>query len=143
MKRNFYQIGLGISVALLFMAGQALAQNSGIFSYTVPFAFHAGTVKMPAGQYIVKIPSSAKGLIHLESLDGTRHAILLTLPMAHGKYQAPSKLIFNQYGTTYFLSKVWDSLSESGQELMKSNAEKEYKQQALIPVTADVALSNR
>ncbi len=142
MKRNFRLVGLGICAALLLMAGQAIAQSSDIFTYTVPFAFHAGNVKLPAGQYIVKIPSSPKGLICIEGLNGTRHAMLLTVPFTQGKSERPSKLVFNQYGTAYFLSKIWDglSLSNSGQELMKSKAEKEYMQEARIPKTIDIAV---
>ena len=143
MKRNFYQAGLGIVVALLLLAGQALAQDSHIFAYAIPFAFHAGNVKLPAGQYIVKIPSSARGLVYLESRNGTNHAMLLTLPFAQGKSQAPAELVFNQYGKTYFLSKVTDSLSVKGQEVMKSKVEKEYMRQAQVPKTVDVAQSNR
>ncbi|MBP1622465.1 MAG: hypothetical protein H6Q07_485 [Acidobacteria bacterium] len=143
MKRKLYLVGLAISMTLVLLAGQAIAQNSEIFMCTVPFAFHAGPVKMPAGQYIVKIPSSQKGLICLESVKSAHTAMLLTSPFVQGKSPASAKLVFNRYGATYFLTKVWSSVSASGQELMKSKAEKEFVQQARIPETVDVALSHR
>jgi len=138
MNRNLFKIA--IVIALLLMAGRAFAQNSGIYGYTVPFAFQAGTVKLPAGNYVVRVPSSAKGLICLEGADGTRYAMLLTLPFSKEANYASAKLVFNRYGNTYFLSQVWEC-GETGQELMKSKVEKEYVQQARIPKTIDVAFS--
>ncbi len=138
MKKNSYLVALGISISLLLTAVQALAQGTDISTYAIPFGFHAGNVKLPAGQYIVKVPPSPKGILYLESPNGARHATLLTVPFLQEKLQGPSKLVFNQYGTAYFLSKAWDGLGRSGQELIRSKAEKEYRQQARIPKSVDI-----
>jgi len=143
MKRSFCQIGLGILLVLLLMAGNALAQGSHTFAYNIPFSFHVGAVHMPAGPYIIKIPSSTKGLIYLDSQDGIDHAILLTIPFPQGKDQGSSRLIFHQYGKSCFLYKVWDGLGAKGQELMESSAEREFVQRAGIPKTIEVALAGK
>ncbi len=143
MKRNFYQLVIGVLLVLLLGSGQAFAQNADVFAYNIPFAFRAGAVSMPAGQYLVRIPSAAKGLIFIESLKGAEHAFLLTIPFPQTRSQSVSKLVFNQYGESYFLAKVCNSASGKGQELMKSSAEREFIQRASIPRTVDIALSRR
>ena len=145
MKRNICQVGLVALVALLLMAGQASAQNLDInvYAYNVPFAFRAGTMSFPAGQYAIRIPSSGKGIICIENLNGASRTTFLTTPFEQGRTSESSKLVFHQYGNAYFLSKVWNGFSATGLQLPTSGVEKEFIRQAGIPKTIDIALSRR
>jgi|WetSurSiteA1Bulk_404760.scaffolds.fasta_scaffold70740_2 hypothetical protein len=145
MKRNICQVGLAALVVLLLMTGQASAQNLDInaYAYNVPFAFRAGTMSFPAGQYAVRIPSSGKGIICIENLNGASRTMFLATPFEQGRMSEPSKLVFHQYGNAYFLSKVWNGFSATGLQFPTSGAEKEFKRQASIPKTIDIALSPR
>jgi hypothetical protein len=90
----------------------------------VPFAFHNGSQLMPPGIYRVEIQSS-----HLILLRGqSRSGFVMTNPETTRTITGPGKVIFNRYGSQYYLSEFWPQGSETWQRSVKSKQEKEVEQ---------------
>jgi len=102
------------STSEAFAQGQAMQVN-------VPFAFHNGSQLLPAGIYRVEIQSS-----HLILLRGqSRSGFVITNPETTRKITGPGKVIFNRYGSQYYVSEFWPQGSETGQRSVKSSQEKQ------------------
>jgi hypothetical protein len=86
----------------------------------VPFAFHNGSQRMPAGVYSVKIESE-----HLILLRGHSTSGFVTTNPEIGKPSNKGKLVFQRYGEQYFLREVWAANSDTGQKCAKSKLERE------------------
>lgn len=116
------------STSHAFAQGQAMQVN-------VPFAFHNGSQLMPAGIYRVEIQSS-----HLILLRGqSRSGFVMTNPQTTRTITGPGKVIFNRYGSQYYVSEFWPQGSETGQRSVKSRQEKEAEQEELAENHANAA----
>jgi hypothetical protein len=99
-----------------------LAQSSyPLAKANIPFAFQAGDRLMPAGTY--QIDSHGGPLLLLRSNQGT--AFVLTHAAVTSHPTTTGRVVFERYGTKYFLRQVWTGSSSQGAELPKSRAEKE------------------
>ena len=145
MKKNFCCVGLGVLMAMSLMAGQALAQNLDqyAYAYTIPFDFRAGTVNFSAGEYVVKVASATKGVICIERVKGGERAMFLTIPYDQPRKPVTSRLVFNQYENSYFLSKVWNGANSTGLQFPRSGAESEFIRQASIPKIIELAQTRK
>jgi hypothetical protein len=86
----------------------------------VPFAFHNGSQRLPAGVYRVKMQSA-----HVILLRGDSKSGFVVTNSEIGKPSEKGKLIFQRYGDQYFLREVWAANSETGQKCPKSKLERE------------------
>ncbi len=120
MKRNLCQIGLGVALVLLFTAMQSPAQVTRITT-SIPFDFNVGSEKMLAGNYVVDVPTIRGGFVRIGALHGNTYTMHLTSPFRGNK---GARLVFNQCGTDYYLSEVYDRAG-NGQRLGKSKGEME------------------
>jgi hypothetical protein len=102
---------------------QAFAQSQAM-QVNVPFAFHNGSQLLPAGIYRVEIQSSHVILLRGQSRSG----FVMTNPETTRKLAGPGKVIFNRYGSQYYVSEFWPQGSETGQLSVKSSQEKQAEQ---------------
>ena len=72
----------------------------------IPFAFVAGGVHLPAGNYVVYHPGHPY-LVVIETEDGKARGMEYVHPSATDPTASSTKLVFNKYGEQYFLSQVW------------------------------------
>jgi len=100
------------------------AQSSTTLVGKIPFEFRVGASVLPAGDYQL-IPSAASRTLLIRCQDN--NAAVIALPNTAESVQAPkdSKLVFNRYGSTYFLSQVWHAGNTRGYQLPKSKTERE------------------
>src|SRR6266446_2553721 len=105
--------------ALTLFAGKAHAQIVGDLDVNIPFQFHAGNTKLPAGKY----------RIHM--MDGSTSALFQVQESDANSAPAKSELIFNKYGNRYFLAKLFDEGNPNGSEVVKSHYETRMSQAAL------------
>ncbi|HYM10377.1 MAG TPA: hypothetical protein VEU62_06580, partial [Bryobacterales bacterium] len=113
------------------------AQSDVTLRASVPFEFVVGKTTLPAGQYVVKEIQPRALLI--QSLDGRGRAIVLTDAAQAGKtQQQQSKLIFNHYGSEYFLWQIWTTGADIGRELPPTRGEREAARMAGHRETAAV-----
>jgi hypothetical protein len=101
------------------------AQIVGSIEVNIPFQFHAGSAKLPPGNYTIRVlDSSEPTIMEISSADGATSALFEVQNSEANSTPAKSELIFNKYGNRYFLSKVFDEGNPSGSALVKSSYEK-------------------
>lgn len=94
------------ALALIFGATSAWAQRQ---RAEIPFAFHVGDLELIAGTYQVAIGAPYQGTIMVRSLmTGEDQAVANFYTDQPQDRNAPqAKLVFNKYGSEYFLSQIW------------------------------------
>ena len=98
------------------------AQTPSRVEVKVPFDFAIGKVMFKAGTYSFrKVTDNTLTVRDVNGKGTTLVDAPLTIGSRHSK--AGERLVFNQYGTQFFLSQVWLS-SDTGRQLFTSGAEK-------------------
>jgi len=129
-------------VLSLIVAAQAVQADEPML-VNIPFAFVAGNVTLPAGEYRVQKLDGNSAVVLIRCSDANASAMVLSNAAQAKETQTQSKLVFKRYDNRYFLSQVWKAGSIRGRELLKSQAEKEIAQSASIKRTGEVALVAR
>ncbi len=127
-------LACALAAAALGPASLAFAQSQ-VMQVNVPFAFHNGSQLLPAGIYRVEIQSNHVILLRGQSRSG----FVMTNPETTSKVNGPGKVIFNRYGSQYYVSEFWPQGSETGQRSVKSRQEKEAEQGELAENHSSVA----
>ena len=124
-----------LMIALLSGAVSAYvqAETQPLLKASIPFSFTVRDQSFPAGDYTIStVQVQARDIILLQSSDGKRASFVPT----HSAYSldpsAQTKLIFQHYGSEYFLSQVWTLGRTSGRELVLPDHAKELAQNASI-----------
>ena len=92
----------------------------------VPFNFSVGNKTLPAGVYDIRdISSSGANTLLVHEREGQSSMIVGSNTGEALKGADKTKLIFNRYGSQYFLAEIWVGGATLGRELPKSSREKE------------------
>jgi hypothetical protein len=130
--------------ALTMFAGKAHAQIVGDLDVDIPFQFHAGNTKLPAGKYrIHPLDNADLTVMEITSTDGSTSALFEVQDAEANATPGKSELIFNKYGNRYFLAKLFDEGNPNGSEVVKSRYEKKITQAASEPQAHVAAHRNR
>jgi hypothetical protein len=117
-------------LTLAFLATTQVARAQEAVLANIPFAFTAGKMALPAGEYRVeKLPTGTDSLLVIQRTDYSASTIVISNATEAKKEQEHSKLVFHRIGKRYFLSQVWVAGNSRGRELPPSAKEKE---QALL-----------
>ena len=143
MKRLIHQVSLAVTLSLVLGVAVVSAQNSHTLVGDIPFDFHVGKALLPAGEYTVKSTIPVSGAICIQSTDGSKSAMVQTFALAPSKGDGAAKLVFNRYGSTYFLSQVWNPSESIVLGLSKSKVEIEVARKARDTNAMEVALGKR
>jgi hypothetical protein len=108
------------AVAAPLQAGSILNHE---MTVTVGFEFAAGDKLLPAGEYTVRL-NSERGTVVLRG-EGQKPLMLLTARKESRSAPQRGKLVFQRYGTSFFLNEVWGQDNSVGQTLAPSAREKE------------------
>ena len=127
---------LSLSIALLFVAtmypGKANAQIVGDLEANIPFQFHAGNAKLPAGTYRIRVLyDSDLTVMEISSLDGSTSALFQVQESDANSTPGKNELIFNKYGNRYFLAELFDEGNPSGSKVIESGYEKKISKGAV------------
>jgi hypothetical protein len=123
---------IALVFALTMYPNKAQAQIIDQLDVNVPFQFHAGNAKFPAGQYIIRfLDDSDQSYMEISSADGRTSALFEVRSTQANSRPAKSELIFNKYGNRYFLAKLFEEGSESGNEVVASRYEQRVNKAAL------------
>ena len=141
MKKRAF-VTATLFVLSIIVAAQ-VAQADEPMLVNIPFAFVAGNVTLPAGEYRVQKLDRNSAVVLIRCSDATASAMVVTHAAQAKELQTESKLIFNQYGNRYFLSQVWTAGSIRGRQLLKSPQEKEISQVARIETKSEFTLVAR
>jgi len=118
--------------ALTIFAGKASAQIVGDLDVDIPFQFHAGNTKLPAGKYRIHVlENSDLTVMEITSADDSTSALFQVEESDTNSAPAKSELIFNKYGNRYFLAKLYDEGNASGSKVVESRYEKQISKAAV------------
>jgi hypothetical protein len=120
---------IALTFALTIHPSKAHAQIVGNLEANIPFQFHAGDAKLPAGKYFIHaLNNSDLTMMEITSADGSTSAIFEVHNAETNSAPAKSELIFNKYGNRYFLAKLFDEGNPDGSTVDKSHYEKTMSQ---------------
>jgi len=121
---------IALVFALTIYPTKAHAQIIGDLEVNIPFQFHAGNTKVPAGQYVIHmLDDSDLRIMEISSADGSTSALFEVQDAEANSTPAKSELIFNKYGNRYFLAKLFDEGNPSGSQVLMSRYEKRVSQE--------------
>ena len=126
MKKQISMLAVSVVVLVTMAAfATAQAQSTNQFTADIPFDFHVGGERFPAGEYTIRClnPSSDVKVLKLRKTDGESSVMLHTNSIA-GKMNRNSKLVFNRYGNQYYFAQAWLSSERIGMQAIKSRQEK-------------------
>jgi hypothetical protein len=129
--RNLLSLVIALVFTLTVYPTKAHAQIIGDLEVTIPFQFHAGDAKLPAGKYVIHtVDNTDLTIMEIISADGSTSALFEVRDAEANSTPAKSELIFNKYGNRYFLAKLFDEGNPNGSTVSKSRYEKKVGQAA-------------
>ena len=132
-------LAAGLFAATLTASLHAQTMN---MQATIPFDFQIGSTVLPSGEYSIR---HSGGVLFVKQTAGS-HKGGLFLTVGEDRpagAKAAGTLLFNRYGSTYFLSKVWSAESTEAQATPKTAREKELASHIGQPGTTTVALRTK
>lgn len=133
-RHQLLSLLIALVFALTFYASNVHAQIVGELEATIPFQFHAGNAKLPAGKYFVRmLDDSDLRVMEIRSADGKTSALFEVQQSDANSTPAKSELIFNKYGDHYFLAELFDEGNPSGSRVPKSRYEEKISQATAEP----------
>jgi hypothetical protein len=128
-------------LSMLFGGGVAQAQLIGEIEADVPFPFHAGLAKFPAGHYIFHMEEGSDlSTMEIQSADGQHAALFEVRDAQTPRPPHTGELIFNHVGDRYFLAKIFDDGNKNGSAVLdagyskKFGASREAGEQKHVPI---------
>ena len=129
--RNMLPLFIALVFTLTISPTKAHAQIIGELEVTIPFQFHVGNAKLPPGKYIIHtLDNTDLKVMEISSEDGSTSALFDVQDAEANSRPAKSELIFNKYGSRYFLTKVFDEGNPNGSMLDESRYQKTVGQAA-------------
>jgi len=144
MKKHMISVMAVAVVVVALAVTSAQAQNAGNFTVTIPFDFVAAGTGLPAGDYSVQRSFEGGHIVmKTRTKNDTKSVLALTHSVEGRSIQNESKLVFNKYGNQMFLSQVWIASRSTGEEMLKTNRErnlqKEIAKRSAKPETITIA----
>jgi hypothetical protein len=125
-QRVLCLLGL-IGVVLGMSTISAHGQIIGRLEADIPFTFHAGGAKFPPGKYIIHVlQGSNLSTMEIQSADDRTSALFEVRDAQDSTTPKKAELIFNHYGSRYFLSKLFDGGNKAGSAVLEAGYAKQY-----------------
>lgn len=130
--RHVIPLLIAFVFALAICPTKANAQLIGDLEVNVPFQFHAGDTKLPAGKYTIhQLDTSDEKIMEISSADGSISALFEVEQADANSAPAKTELIFDKYGNRYFLAKLFDGGNPYGSQVAKSRYEQKLNRATL------------
>jgi hypothetical protein len=124
-KHHLLALFIALIFALAVHTTKAQAQIIGNLEVNIPFQFHVGSSKLPAGKYIIHmLDDSDLKVMEISSADGSTSALFNVQSAVANSASARNELIFNKYGNRYFLAELFDEDNPDGSRVVESRYEK-------------------
>jgi hypothetical protein len=91
--------------------------------FTAPFPFYAGTVKLPAGSYIITEPNENTNVVLIRNSAGTKGEFINFIPTSSLDPQKENDVTFQKYGDTGYLQTLSLKGETDGIEFPRTKAE--------------------
>jgi len=127
MKKVFKILAITTLILICMVVGASAQEVNRTKSVRIDFDFYAGKKLMPAGDYIVSLlhNGNTQKLILIQQQDGKSQAIVTSVPNRNKGELKPGAILFNKYGSQYFLSGVQLGDSNILHTAIKTRAERE------------------
>jgi len=145
MKKQLITMMAAVAFLATLAVGSVQAQTAGNMSVSIPFDFAVSGKTLPAGEYYVQRSANGTRVVTTIRNRDKTEAIYLpqTQPVQTNEIPAESKLVFNKYGSQFFLSQIWIAGRTVGQELTKTSKERGVEREMAgtghKPASVDVA----
>jgi hypothetical protein len=118
-------ITMGMLSLLSVMPLAAQVANSVVTRvvFTAPFPFYAGTVKLPAGSYIITEPDENTNVVLIRNSADTKEEFINFIPTSSLHPQKETDLTFQKYGDTGYLQTLSIEGDTDGLEFPRTKAE--------------------
>ena len=117
--RMLFTIALLLGAASIYTQ----AESQTLLAVSIPFGFTVEDQSFPAGDYTISDSFvHPETVIQLRSSDGKYFAVIQTHPTYSLDPSAKSELIFQRYGSVYFLSQIRTQGVSTGRELLETRA---------------------
>jgi hypothetical protein len=96
---------------------------------------------LPAGSYAVRVADDYQDLtvLEIQSANGKTTVFFDTEPVSLARTMRNSELVFDKIGDTYFLSRVFLSGDESGNQLLKSKRQRRLEENGSTAASESIA----
>jgi hypothetical protein len=130
MKKPFFALSALVGLLGLFVPPAARAQVDATIEADIPFAFHAGEAQMPPGKYRLYSPEDSYGrVMEIRSVGGSEAALFEVFGTEDRNPAHDSELVFHKYGDNYYLWRIVESGSQTGDQVPVSRSEKSLRQE--------------
>jgi len=113
----------GLLVLLTFSS--AFGQSDRQTIIHIPFNFSVGEKSFPSGKYVIERNRNNSDTVWvIRNKETDRSAIVVTRPARANDVVEETRLVFNRYDDSYFLSEFWIVGGQNGHEVPTSSREK-------------------
>jgi hypothetical protein len=133
-----------LTICLLFTAATLFAQSESqwLMKVHIPYGFTVADQNLPAGIYNFYTVGNQR-LVRITNVDGKHAAMVNTLLNYSGSASPNSHLVFTQFGSEYFLTRIRSGGDDLSRNPSPGKKEKELASAgALSQTTTTVAFSN-
>lgn len=131
-RHHLLSLFFALVLALTIYPTQAHAQIIDDLEANIPFQFHAGSAKFPAGEYRIHVlDNSDLSVMEISSLDSSVSGLFQVQATGSSSEPTKTELIFNKYRDRYFLARLFDEANPGGSQVVESRYEKKVSQATL------------
>ena len=134
MKHNF----ITYSLAALSLLTGASAYGQAFNQANVPFAFTAGNVTLPAGDYLIQ-QKSESNFITIADVKSGKVVFAFSSEVEALPLDAPAKLVFHRYGTQHFLAAIWTGGGGTARMFTATDGEKQSRAHLVAANSTDAS----
>jgi hypothetical protein len=126
IKKVYKILAITTLIFICIVVGASAQAPTRTRNVRIDFDFYAGKKLMPAGVYIVSLlqNNNTQKLILIQQQNGKSQAIIASVPTRNDDERVPGAIIFNKYGTQYFLAGVQLGDSAIMHTAIKTRAER-------------------
>jgi hypothetical protein len=127
IKRAYKILALTTLILIGMVVGASAQEATRTRNVRIGFDFYAGKKLMPAGDYIISLlhNGNTQRLILIQQQDGNSQAIIASVPNQNKADLKPGAVLFNKYGSQYFLAGVQLGDSNILHTAIKTRSERE------------------
>lgn len=131
-------VGLGA-----MWTSNAQIESDGTIKANVPHPFVVNNTTLPAGTYMIRVADDASDLnvLEIQSASGKTAVLFDTEPVNVTRTERKTELVFDKIGDTYFLSRVFLTGDEGGNQVMKSKKQKRLEESGSVAESHSIAAS--
>ena len=143
-KGRFSVLLLAAAAVLALAAISAQAQLTDTIDASIPFAFTAGSAKLPAGSYTIRVLDiNDPHVLQIADARGNVEVLVTTEAAWSGQMPTRTELEFDKFGNREFLSKIWLQGERDGYQLEKSRVELKLEKDGAKPQSHRIAVTHK